>query len=89
MPSMKQIRAMPQWVARSGASTLTVRAVDITQARERCAKIGMREPSSIVIKTDPSGDARAAVKAFERWHCAACGLFAIHAIAPSWAIDHG
>lgn len=64
MPSMKQIRAMPQWVARSGASTLTVRAVDITQARERCAKIGMREPSSIVIKTDPAGDARAAAEAF-------------------------
>lgn len=69
-----QTQTMPQWIARRGSSTLTVRAADINQARERCAAIGMREPSSIVLKTDPAADRRAAVRASrELWHCMACG----------------
>lgn len=68
-----QNRTLPQWIARRGTSTLTVRAADIHQARERCASIGMREPSSIALKTDTASDAVKAREAFERWHCAACG----------------
>ena len=67
--SSKINRALPQWIARRGSSVITVRATDIEHARTRAAQIGMRNPESIALVSDPAADTRAAIRAFHAGLC--------------------